>query len=101
MQYLRIADYKITKGDFSEIVDTAKVDMLGVFKTQPGFIRYGLADTGEGSCLAITLWETRSQAESSAPLAASWVREHLSDRVELRSTQVGDLAFFEGVPVTV
>jgi hypothetical protein len=31
-------------------------------------------------------------------MAATWVREHLADRVELRSTEVGDLAFFEGVP---
>jgi hypothetical protein len=101
MQYLRVADYKITKGEFSEIADTAKVGMLGTFKAQPGFIRYGLADTGGGTLLAISLWETRSQAESSAPVAATWVREHIADRVELRSSQVGDLAFFEGVPVTV
>jgi hypothetical protein len=31
-------------------------------------------------------------------VAATWVREHLADRVELRSNQTGDLAFFEGVP---
>jgi hypothetical protein len=101
MQSVRIADYKITKGEFSEIADTAKVGMLGMFKTQPGFIRYGLADTGDGTCLSISLWETHAQAESAAPVAATWVREHLADRVELRSNQVGDLAFFEGLPVTV
>ncbi len=36
------------KGTFSEIVDAAKGGMLGTFKAQPGFVRYGLADTGEG-----------------------------------------------------
>jgi hypothetical protein len=101
MQYLRVASYRITKGPFSEIAGLAKDGMLGIFKVQPGFIRYGLADTGEDSCVSISLWETHAQAEAAAPVAATWVREHLGDRVELRSNQVGDLAFFEGVPTTV
>ena len=101
MQYLRLANYKVTKGTFPEIVVTAKDGMLETFKALPGFVRYGLADTGDGSCVSISLWETRAQAEASTPVAATWVREHLADRVELRSSQVGDLAFFEGVPATV
>ena len=101
MQHLRVANYRITKGTFPEIVDSARVGMLRTFKAQPGFIRYGLADTGESTCLSISLWETHAQAEAAAPVAATWVREHLGDRIELRSNQVGDLAFFEGVPATV
>jgi hypothetical protein len=101
MQYLRVANYKVTKGTFPEIVDSAKEGMLTKFKAQPGFIRYGLADTGGGTCMSISLWETHAQAEAATPMAANWVREHLSDRIELRSTQVGDLAFWEGVPATV
>ena len=101
MQALRVANYKIIKGTFPELADEAKDGMLRTFKAQPGFIRYGLADTGEGTCMSISLWETHAQAEAATPVAANWVREHLSDRIELRSTQVGDLAFFEGVPATV
>ena len=102
MKSLRTANYKITKGTFTEIADVAKVGMLKTFTAQPGFIRYGLADMGEGTCMSISLWETHAQAEAAAPVAATWVREHLADRIELRSNQVGDLAFFEGVvPATV
>jgi hypothetical protein len=101
MQYLRLANYKVTKGTFSEIADVAKGGMLKTFKEQPGVVRYGLADTGEGTCVSISVWETHDQAEAAAPVAANWVREHLGDRIELRSNQVGDLAFFEGVPATV
>jgi hypothetical protein len=101
MQHLRVATYKITKGTFPEIVDTAKEGMLNTFKAQPGFIRYGLADTGDGTCLSISMWETHAEAEAAAPVAATWVREHLADRVELRSNEVGDLAFFEGTLATV
>jgi uncharacterized protein YcbX len=101
MQYIRIANYKINKGTFPEIVDIAKAGMLGTFKVQPGFVRYGLADTGDGNCVSNSMWETHAQADAAAPVAATWVREHLGDRIELRSNQVGDLAFFEGTPATV
>jgi len=75
--------------------------MLKTFTEQPGFVCYGLADTGEGTCVSISLWETHAQADAAAPVAATWVREHLGDRVELRSNQVGDLAFYEGAPAAV
>jgi hypothetical protein len=101
MQTMRLANYKITKGTFSEIADAAKGGMLKTFTEQPGFIRYGLADVGEGNCVSISLWETHAQAEASVPVAATWVREHIGDRIELRSNMVGDLAFFEGVRTTV
>ena len=99
-QCLRVASYKITKGTFSEIVDAAKGGMLKTFKEQPGFIRYGLADMGDNQCLSISLWETREEAEGAVPVAATWVREHVGDRVRLISSAIGELAFFKDVPVT-
>ena len=101
MQAVRIANYKLIKGTFPELAEEAKGGMLETFKTQPGFVRYGLADTGEGTCVSISLWETHAQADAAAPVAATWDREHLADRVELRSNQVGDLAFYEGVRAAV
>jgi heme-degrading monooxygenase HmoA len=101
MQAIRIANYKLIKGTFPELAEEAKSGMLSTFKAQPGFIRYGLADTGEGSCVSISFWETRAEADAATPVAATWVREHLADRVELRSNDVGDLAFYEGAPASV
>jgi hypothetical protein len=101
MQSVRIANYKVVKGTFPELADEAKRGMLTTFRDQPGFIRYGLADIGDGTCVSISMWETHEQAEAAAPVAATWVREHLADRIELRSNQSGDLAFFEGVPAAV
>jgi hypothetical protein len=98
MQAVRIANYKIVKGTFPELADEAKHGMLETYKRQPGFIRYGLADTGAGTCLSFSLWETHAQADAATTVSATWVREHMADRVELRSSEVGDLAFFEGVP---
>ena len=101
MQHVRIATYGINKGTFQEIADTARIGMLPKFQQQPGFVRYGLADLGDETCLSISVWETRDQAEAAAPVAATWVGEHLADRIELRTNSVGDLAFFRGVPATV
>lgn len=96
MQHVRVATYEIKKGSFQEIADVAQTGMLRTFQEQPGFIRYGLADLGDKTCLSLSLWETRKDADSSVPVAANWVREHISDRVELRTNHIGDLAFYEG-----
>jgi hypothetical protein len=100
MAHIRVAAYDIKHGSFQEIAHAAKVGLLEAFEEQPGFIRYGLADMGDGQCLSISLWETREQAEGAVPVAAMWVRENLGDRVELLSSAIGDLAFFKDVPVT-
>jgi hypothetical protein len=101
MKHLRVATYTINNGSFREIADLAQQGMLKTFKDQPGFIRYGVADIGDKSCMSITLWETHEQAEASVPAAATWVKENLGDKVELRSSHVGDLAFYEGARATV
>lgn len=101
MEHLRVATYEITEGTFDELAEKAKTGMLRTFEQQPGFIRYGLADTGSKSCLSISLWSTRKDADASVPVAAEWVRENLGSRIALTSNYVGDLAFFEGTPATV
>jgi hypothetical protein len=101
MKHLRVATYTINKGSFREIADLAQESMLPTFKEQPGFIRYGVADIGGNGCMSISLWETHDQAEASVPMAANWVKETLGDRVELRWSHVGDLAFYEGARATV
>ena len=101
MKHLRVATYTINNGSFREIADLAQQGMQKTFKEKPGFIRYGVADIGDKSCMSITLWETHEQAEASVPAAATWVKENLGDKVELRSSHVGDLAFYEGARATV
>jgi heme-degrading monooxygenase HmoA len=100
-KHLRIATYTINKGSFREIADMSQQGMLKTFKEQPGFIRFGVADIGDKSCMSISLWETHEQAKASVPTAATWVKENLGDKVELRSSYVGDLAFYEGARATV
>jgi hypothetical protein len=101
MQYVRIAKYTINKGTFQEIADVAKTDLLPKFQKQTGFVRYGLADMGENICLSFSIWSTREDAVASETVASTWIREHLGDKVMLRSSHVGSLAFYEGVLATV
>jgi Antibiotic biosynthesis monooxygenase. len=101
MQNLRIASYKISQGTFPEVADAVKEGLVKIFKNEPGFLSYGLADTGNSTCVSVSAWENHDQAEDASLVAATWVREHLAERVELRSNQVGDLAFFESMPARV
>nr|MBA2600740.1 antibiotic biosynthesis monooxygenase [Actinomycetota bacterium] len=101
MEHVRIATYEIKDGTFQELADIARKGMLRTFQEQPGFIRYGLADLGEKKCVSLSLWETRKQADAAVPVAERWVRENIANRVDLRTTKIGDLAFFEGTPARV
>ncbi len=101
MKHVRIATYEIKKGSFQELADVARDEMLREFRNQPGFIRYGLADSGDKTCVSLSLWETRKDADAATRISETWDREHIADRVELRTNQVGDLAFYEGVPAKV
>ena len=56
---------------------------------------------GEQHCLSISLWNTRQDAVASEMVASTWTRENLGDKVQLKSSHVGTLAFFEGVLATV
>ena len=101
MEYVRIAKYSIDKGSFQEIADVAKTGLLRKFQEQPGFIRYGLADMGEKICVSFSFWATREDALAAETVAATWTRETLGDKVGLKSSHIGSLAFFEGVLATV
>ena len=105
MKHLRVATYEITSGTFQEIADKAKDGMLKAFREQPGFIRYGVADGGDKTCLSISLWESRKQADNAVPVSARWAEQNMSDKITLKTNFVGDLAFYTGAeektPVTV
>ncbi len=93
MQHCRVATYTVTRGTFQEVADAAEAGLLPIFRAQPGFGSYGVADLGDGAILSISIWNTRQAAEQASAAAAEWVKDNLSERVELVSNQVGDLAF--------
>ena len=54
---------------------------------------------GNHKVVSISIWENREEAQKSAGMSATWVKENIADRVRLLTTQIGDLALFHGVPV--
>ena len=94
MQHARIAMYDLTSGSFDEVATLAERDLLRVFQQQPGFRAYGLTRVDQVCLISISLWATEAQAYASAETAAVWVRDHIEDRVKLRSTHIGEMAFW-------
>jgi heme-degrading monooxygenase HmoA len=95
MSHVRIGVYALTSGTAKEVSDQAREGMLSVFRTHSGFQAYGLAESTEGKIISVSLWDSAEQAERANELAASWVSEHIGDRVRLESTQLGDFLFYE------
>jgi len=95
MSHIRIGIYALTSGTVQEASDRAREGMLSVFRAQPGFRAYGLAETQEGKVVSVSMWDSADQAQRANKLAASWVSENLADRVRLEGTHVGDFMFFE------
>jgi hypothetical protein len=52
MSHARIAVYNLASGTAKEVGDRAQEGMLPVFRGQPGFKAYGLAETQEGTILS-------------------------------------------------
>ena len=99
MRYTRISTYELTNGTFDEMTGIAEKGILPIFAKEHGFVNFGLVDIGDHKVVSLSIWETREAAEKSALIAASWVKENLSDRVRLVTGYVGNLALFRGVPV--
>ena len=95
MSHVRVGVYVLTSGTAEEVGDRAREGMLSVFRAQPGFQAYGLAETEEGKLVSVSVWNSGEQAAQANELAASWVRENIADQVRLESSQVGDFLFYE------
>lgn len=98
MKHVRIAFYDLTKGTFDELISLVRQSggMLDAFRHAPGFVSYGVADTGDGTIASITIWDTRADADAAVEVAREWVATNVADRVTLTANRVGDLAFLEG-----
>jgi len=99
MRFTRLSTYDITKGTFSELTGIVEKGILPLFVKESGFVDYGLVDIGNNKLVAISIWETRDEAQKSAGMASTWVKENLADRVHLVTTTIGNLALFHGAPV--
>jgi len=101
MQYTRLSTYEVTKGTFAELTGIVEKSLLPTFAKEPGFVNFGLVDTGDHKVVSISIWQTREQAQKSATMSTTWDKANIADRVRPLTTQIGDLALFRGMPVAV
>ena len=99
MRYARLTTYDMVKGTFAELTALTEKGILPLFVKEPGFVDHGLLDIGNNKVVAISIWETRDEAQTSATMAATWVKENVADRVRLVTNSIGSLALFHGAPV--
>jgi len=100
MQFTRLSTYEMTKGSFDELTSLVEKGLLPTFAKEPGFVNYGLVDTGDHKVVSISIWQSHEQAQKSATMATDWVKANIADRVRPLTTQIGHLALFRGIPVT-
>ena len=100
MQHVRVAVYKIKSGMVDEVARRAEAGMLPTFRSQPGFVAYGIVKAGADEAVSLSVWETQQQAEKAVQAAATWVKDNIADMTESVQNHVGDLAFFSSrIPV--
>src|SRR5438105_3047268 len=100
MQHIRVAVYKIKSGMTDEVARKAETGMLPIFRSQPGFVAYGIVKVSTDEAISLSVWETQQQAEKSVQVAATWVKDNIADMIEAVENHVGDLAFFSSrIPV--
>ena len=96
MRHLRLALYDMTSGTAHEAIEIARKGVLPLFEQQPGFVRYEVGTLDNGGVVSFSIWETADEAQQATDLAASWVKDNLADRVSLRESHTGDVAWDEG-----
>jgi len=95
MRHLRIALYDMKSGTAEEAIDIARNGILPLFEQQPGFVRYEVGTLDSGGIVSFSIWETGDEAQRAVDLAASWVKENLASRVQLREEHIGNMAWDE------
>jgi hypothetical protein len=100
----RMTTYRF-RVDPHELARKAEEGFLPILKEQAGFRGYSLfADGSEvqrgprgvgapqvRQIIAITVWDSRAEAEAGIPAAWNWVRDNMGDEVEWTDTQFVDV----------
>jgi len=85
----RLATYRY-KGDARQLAKQAEQGMLPIFKEQPGFRAYSIAES-DGDIISLSVWDTAEQVDAANSAAGSWIKENLGDSLELRDVRAGEL----------
>jgi hypothetical protein len=84
-----IRTYKLEEGDFNEAmhrIDTGFADQIAA---EPGFVAYQCIDCGDNVLCTVTCFHDREGADRSVEMAATFVRDEMSDMKLVRTDVKG------------
>ena len=73
--------YKVEPKNVNEIVRRVAAEGLTFLKTIPGFMSWGLMDTGHGDMVTYSLYQGKTGADESIKKAAAWIKENIASLV--------------------
>jgi hypothetical protein len=85
--YGRVALY--SGANAAEAGRRAQESLIPQLRALEGYVRYTLVDTGSGTGVVYSGWQTRAQAEASAEISAAWRKEQGITSV-LTATHIGE-----------
>jgi heme-degrading monooxygenase HmoA len=98
MPYARAAIVRLKRSsDLDEVVRRVR-ERVATLRQEPGFISYTAIQTRADEVIALTLWETREQAEAAAQRTERWNREHVAALLESTEAFLGAVLIHEGAP---
>jgi heme-degrading monooxygenase HmoA len=95
MQHVRIAVYRLVPGSSAEeVLSKAQAGMLPIFRSEPGFVGYGVVTVDEDTLISLSIWNSPEEAEAAVEFAAEWVKENITQLIQTVQNYVGGLSFF-------
>lgn len=85
----RLATYRY-QGDARQLAKQAEQGMLPIFRDQPGFRAYSIAES-DGEIISLSVWDTPEQIDAANSAASSWIQENLGDSLQLRDVRAAEL----------
>lgn len=70
--------YTVDPKNVNEIVRRVAAEGLTFLKAIPGFVSWGLLDTGHGQVVTYSVYEGKTGADESIKKAAAWIKENMA-----------------------
>ena len=94
MQFTSVDIVKAKPGQMDETLLKEETELLPLYRQSPGFVAYTIAQTDEVSATALSIWQTRQQAEHARQIREDWKRkEQTATSIDSIHTAVGSLHF--------
>ena len=81
--YAAVRRYNGVKDAAGTIATRINEELIPQLRQMPGFVAHYVVDGGDGTLIAISVFEERDMAEESTRHATAWVRERLAHLIRI------------------